>query len=44
MRSFICRIPTREEVLKKYDYEMSIHPDEKENWISWKQEYMNMPE
>lgn len=44
MKSFCCRIPTREEILKKYDYEISTHPGEEKNWIFWKQEYINMPE
>ena len=41
---FICKIATREEILKRFDYEISINPNEKENWIAWKEEYMDMPE
>ena len=41
---FVCKIATRDEILKRYDYEISINYGEEQNWISWKQEYMDMPE
>ena len=43
--SFVCKIATKEEILKRFDYEISISSDEeKSNWLMWKDEYMNMPE
>jgi len=41
---FVCRVATRVEILKRYDYEISMHPGEEKNWMKWKQEYMDMPE
>ena len=41
---FVCKIATRDEILKRFDYEISINPDEIENWLIWKKEYMDMPE
>ena len=41
---FICKVATREEILKRYDYEISMNAGEEKNWIAWKQEYMDMPE
>ena len=41
---FICKVATRDEILKRFDYEISINSSEKENWLVWKQEFMNMPE
>lgn len=43
--SFVCKIATKEEILKRFDYEISINSDdEKNNWLMWKDEYINMPE
>ena len=33
---YICRIPTIEEMNKKWDYEIE-HNDDKSNWITWKE-------
>lgn len=44
MWKFVCKIATRDEILKRFDYEISINSSEKENWLVWKQEFMNMPE
>lgn len=41
---FVCKVATRDEILKRFDYEISINSSEKENWLTWKQEFMNMPE
>lgn len=42
---FVCKIATKEEILKRFDYEISIHSDgEKNNWLMWKDECVNMPE
>ena len=41
---FVCKIATRDEILKRFDYEISINPSEKESWLTWKQEYMDMSE
>lgn len=37
MNNYECRIPTLDELIQKYDYEMEHNPDEKENWIVWKE-------
>ena len=34
---YTCRIPTEEEMNRKWDYEIRLHPGEK-NWIVWKDE------
>ena len=44
MWCFVCKIATRDEILKRYDYEISINSGEEKNWMKWKQEYMDMPE
>ena len=41
---FVCKVATRDEILERFDYEISINSSEKENWLTWKQEFMNMPE
>ena len=41
---FVCKIATKEEILKRFDYEISMNPDERKNWTTWKQEYIDMPE
>ena len=41
---FVCKVATREEILKRYDYEISVNTCEEKNWLKWKQEYMDMPE
>lgn len=43
-KSFVCKVATRDEILKRFDYEISINSSEEKNWIAWKQEYMDMPE
>ena len=35
MTNYICKIADLDEIIKKWDYEISIHPDD-ENWIIWK--------
>ena len=35
MRNYICKIADLDEIIKKWDYEISIHPND-ENWIIWK--------
>ena len=35
MSEFICKIANLDELIKKWDYEISIHPSD-ENWIIWK--------
>ena len=42
--SYICKIANKEEILKQFDYEISIHPDELENWTKWKEECANRPD
>lgn len=45
LKNFVCGIATRQEIGKRFDYEISINSDEeKNNWLMWKDEYMNMPE
>ena len=34
--NYICKIATIDEMNKKWDYEISIATDDKENWIIWK--------
>ena len=41
---FVCKVATRHEILKRFDYEISINSGEKENWLTWKQEVMDMSE
>ena len=36
--AYVCKIPTIEEMNKKWDYEISNSIDNKENWIQWKKE------
>lgn len=43
-KKFVFKVATRDEILKRFDYEISINSSEKENWLTWKQEFMNMPE
>ena len=38
MAKYECRIPTREEYERKWDYEISIHEDERYNWVIWKKD------
>ena len=35
MSEYICKIADLDEIIKKWDYEISIHPYD-ENWITWK--------
>ncbi len=44
MSNYICKIATKEEILKQFDYEISIHPDNKKNWIAWKEECAKRPD
>ena len=37
MSNFMCKIATKEEILKELDYEISIHPYDN-NWLKWKEE------
>lgn len=34
---FICRIPSREEMIRRWDDEIALHADQR-NWITWKDE------
>ena len=34
---YICKIPSLEEMNKKWDYEIKHHQDDKDNWIIWKE-------
>ena len=36
MQNYICKIATIEEMNIKWDYEISIAINNKENWIVWK--------
>ena len=38
MQDYICKIATIEEMNIKWDYEISIAKNNKENWILWKEE------
>ena len=38
MEKYICKIATIEEMNKKWDYEISIATDDKDNWITWKRD------
>ena len=38
MQNYICKIATIEEMNKKWDYEISIAINKKENWIVWKEQ------
>ena len=38
MDKYICKIATLEDVIKKFDYEISKSINHKSNWITWKQE------
>ena len=35
---YVCRIPTSGEMERKWDYEISRNADERENWMTWKEE------
>lgn len=35
MDNYICKIADLDEIIKKWDYEISIHPND-ENWLIWK--------
>ena len=39
MNNFICKIADLDEMVKKWDYEISIHPND-ENWSIWKNKSM----
>ena len=36
MNNYVCKIASLDEVIKKYDYEISKAVDDKDNWIIWK--------
>ncbi len=38
MTKYECRIPSLEEYEKKWNYEISIHEDERYNWLIWKKD------
>ena len=38
MQNYICKIATIEEMNIKWDYEISIAINKKENWIVWKEQ------
>ena len=38
MTKYECRIPTIEEYERKWNYEISIHEDERYNWFIWKKD------
>ena len=33
---YICRIASPEDMERKWDYEISLNADDRENWIIWK--------
>lgn len=37
MDSYICKIATLEDIIKKHDYEIEKAVDDKQNWIAWKE-------
>ena len=37
-RPFVCRVPTEEEICRKWDYEISHNEESRENWVVWKKE------
>lgn len=37
---FLCRVPTIEDMEKKWDYEIS-NAEDPENWIAWKKKYIS---
>jgi GNAT superfamily N-acetyltransferase len=39
MSDFICKIADIEEVNRKWDYEISMHPNEK-SWVIWKDQFI----
>ena len=41
MENFVCKIPTIEEIIRKYDYEINNAKDDRDNWIIWKEEAIN---
>ena len=41
IKNYICKIPTIEEVSRKYDYEINNAENDKENWTTWKEETIN---
>ena len=41
---FICKVAIKEEIAKKFDYEIKIHPGEEANWLEWKNMSLNMPD
>lgn len=41
---FVCKVAARDEILKRFDYEISINLGEKGNWLVRKQEFMDMSE
>ena len=42
--NYICKIASKEEIAKKFDYEISIHKEDEDNWIKWKEEALNIPD
>ena len=36
LNNYVCKIASLDEVIKKYDYEISKAVDDKDNWIIWK--------
>ena len=37
LMNYICKIASKEEIAKKFDYEISIHKEDEDNWIKWKE-------
>ena len=37
MNNYVCKIATREDIIKKHDYEIETAVDDKSNWIIWKE-------
>ncbi len=38
MERFVCKIASLEEMEEKWNYEIDIAIDNKQNWIIWKEE------
>lgn len=41
MSNYICRIATVDEIANQFDYWIKINPEQKENWIKWKEQEVN---
>lgn len=41
MNNYICKIPTLEEMERKWQYQIDIATNDKNNWLIWKNETIN---